>query len=66
MRTLYAYYGYSQEARFQVPITAYLRPLEMKAELEVPGTVSRHLRIVQTGENSRYDWSIAELHVIRE
>ena len=54
-----------ETSTFYLPITAFLRPTGLRVELEAPGSRGRYLRIVQTGEDPVYYWSIHELNLIR-
>ncbi len=51
--------------RVHVPITKFIAPLVQPFEITFAETTARHLRIVQTGTDRVYVWSIHELDVRR-
>ena len=53
----------AEVARVHVPITRFVDPLAHPFEITFPETTARYLRIVQTGEDRIYVWSIHELEV---
>jgi len=48
---------------YRLPITELLRPARQMADIRFPATEARHVRIVQTGSDRIYWWSVNELQV---
>ncbi len=52
------------ERRFHPPLAAFVEPLDMRVEIPLPATTTRHLRIVQERLDRELAWVICELEVL--
>lgn len=48
---------------YRPPLTEFLRPRGYEADIAFPAVAARHVRIVQTGRDDDYRWSVSEIHV---
>jgi hypothetical protein len=55
----------AEDARVHRPITDFLDPLDRRVTITIPATSTRYVRIVQTGRDRAYVWTISELEVLR-
>ena len=54
----------AEDPAYQVPLTQFLRPRGLrKLDIPFPLVTARHIRIVQTGRDFAYGWSINEINV---
>ncbi len=54
----------ARESRFHPPLSAFVEPLDMRVEIPLPATTTRHLRIVQERRRDELAWVICELEVL--
>ncbi len=54
----------ARERRFHPPLSAFVEPIDMRIEIPLPATTTRHLRIVQERRRDELAWVICELEVV--
>jgi hypothetical protein len=54
----------AEDSAYQLPLTEFLRPQRLRrVDIPFPAVVARHIRIVQTGSDPLYWWSVSEINV---
>jgi len=53
----------AENPAYVLPLTEFMRPKRYRVDIAFPAVAARHVKIVQTGDDSDHRWSISEIDV---